>query len=217
MGQIKTIPAVTATSGTPTPIYVGTTVVAVSFSITNNIATIVLGAGNLPKNGFNGPNGYVDDTLTGAKFDIHGGVRGFNNTGGTNQGAGGPGQVVTLWGFTTATYFNGKNVTVLDNDPSTGAFRFAFNHANVASTADTGNTASNPPDHFRVVRIECGQGNGTDKVYVGDQFVSSTRYAACLTLTGQIAFEISGQNIDASKIFIDATSSSDTVQVSFVY
>ena len=108
-------------------------------------------------------------------------------------------------------------ITVLDCDPSTNSFRFYFTHANVASTADTGNTAAIPSGHYRAVRIECGQGNGTDIVYVGDLNVSSSRYTAALSLTGQLAIEISSDNIPADRIFVDGTSSSDTCQVSLIY
>ena len=219
MGVVRTIGAVTATAGTPTPVYTGTIIPAVSFSILNGIATIILGAAALPTNGYNGPNGYpVQNATTGSKLDIYGGVSGQNNSGGVQRGAGGAnGQQVTLWGFTTATYFNGKTITVLDNNPSNGSFRFYFNHANVANTADTGNTAASPVQRYRTVRLECGQGNGTDLVYVGDLNVSSSRYVAALSLAGQLAIEISSDNIPADRIFIDATSSSDTVQVSLIY
>jgi|SRR5579864_210139 len=224
MGMLRTIGAVVApnTAGWRTPIYTGSVVAAVTFSITKNIATIVLGAGNLPTNGYNGPNGFIPvpaatpasatqsfNKLTGQPFDIHGGVA---------PGPVGKGQQVTLWGFTTATYFNGLTVTVIDNDPSTGAFRFYFNHANVASTADAGNTAPSPVERFRSVRLECSQGNLTNIVYVGDLNVSSTQYAAALTLTGQLAWTISGDNIDASRIFIFGSSATNcSVQVSLIY
>lgn len=214
MGVLRTLPAVTITAGSRTPVYSGAKIAAVSFSITNNIARIVLGAGALPTNGYNGPNGYpTNNGTTGSKFDIYGGING-----GT-AGNGGPagGQQVTLWGFATATYFNGVTITVLDCDPSTNSFRFYFTHANVASTADTGNTAAIPSGHYRAVRIECGQGNGTDIVYVGDLNVSSSRYTAALSLTGQLAIEISSDNIPADRIFVDGTSSSDTCQVSLIY
>jgi len=207
MGTIRTIGAVTITAGTPTPVYTGTVIPAVSFSITNNIATIVLGAAALPKTGYNGANGCpTSNGTTNAKFDIVGGT-----------GAVGGGQQVTLWGFTTATYFNGKTVTVLDNNPTNGSFRFAFTHANVSSTNDAGNTAAAPVEQYRAVRLEAGQGNGTDLVYVGDLNVSSSRYAEALSLTGQIATVITSDNIRADRIFVDGTESTDTVQVSLIY
>jgi hypothetical protein len=163
-----------------------------------------------PTNGYNGPNGYPSaNGTTDSKFDIQGKWPAAN------------GQQVTLWAFSTATYFNGKVVTVLDNNPGinggAGSFRFYFNHANVASTADAGNTAPSPFQRYRAVRLECGQGNGTDIVYVGDLNVSSTRYVAALTLTGQLSVEIAGDNIPVDRVMIDGTSSADKVQVSLIY
>ena len=210
MSALRTISSVSATAGTPTPVYTGTPVSAVSFSITNNIASIVLGAGNLPTNGYNGPNGFPVKNAVGAKQDIFGGVAGP----GAQPGYG---QQVTLWGFTTATYFNGLTVTVLDNDPSTGTFRFAFTHANVASTADAGKTAPSPVERFRAVRIEIDQAATTNGLFVGDLNVSSTRYMAHLLLTGQIAVEISGDNIDASRIFVDTSVTGTKAQITLVY
>ncbi len=192
---------------------------AVSFSILKGIATIVMGS--LPKTGYNGPNGYIPtptfspatttqsvNLVTGAPFDIYGG---------TAPGPVGKGQQVTLWGFTTATYFNGKRVTVIDNNPALKSWRFYFNHADVASTADAGNTAPSPFQHYRAIRLECGQGNGTDFVYVGDLNVSSTQYMAALSLAGQLSIEIASENIPPEGIFIDGTSGSDTVQVTVIY
>jgi hypothetical protein len=221
MGVPRTIGAVVVTAGTPTPVYHGPIIVAESFSILNGIATIVLGAGNLPQNGYNGPNGYpVPNIGNNSQFDIHGGINATNaGSGAPASGIGGPagGQQVTLWGFTTATYFNGKVVSVIDCNPVNGSFRFYFAHANVGSTADTGNTAASPFQHYRAVRLECSQTNGTDFVYVGDLNVSATRYVAALSLTGQLSIEIASENIPADRIFIDGTSSSDSVQVSLIY
>lgn len=211
MGTPRTLARVTSVNSAITPIFTGAVTAAVSFSITNNIATIVLGAGNLPTTGYNGPNGYPPSNNS--KFDIYGGVNGHSS--------GGPagGQQVMLWGFATATYFNGKTVTVLDNDPTTGAFRFYFTHANVGSTADTGNTAPIPVQRYRAVRIECAQNLGTDLVYVGDLNVSSTQYVAALSLTGQLSVVISSDNIPADRIWIVGSngSGSDSVQVSLIY
>lgn len=213
MGMIRTLGAVTVTAGTPTPVLkpILSIVAAVSFSITNNIATINLGAGNLPANGYNGPNGFpTQNATTGAAFDIFGGVN-------RPTGQAGGGQQVILWGFGTGTYFNGKVVTVLDCNPTAGTFRFAFTHANVASTNDAGNTAPVPFQHYRTVRIEAGQSNGTDLVYVGDSNVSSSQYTTALSLAGIRAIDISSDNIPAARIFIDGTSNSDTAQISIIY
>jgi hypothetical protein len=184
--------------------------IAVSFSILNGIATIKLGSGALPKTGYNGANGFpTQNGTTGSKFDIHGGVA---------PGISGMGNQVTLWGWTTATYFNGCTVTVLDCDPSTDSFRFYFNHADVGVTADTGNTAAAPSEHYRAVRLECSQTNSTNIVYVGDLNVSATRYMAALTLAGQMALVIEGCNIPADRIFIFGSAASNCgVQVSLLY
>ncbi|HEV2523331.1 MAG TPA: hypothetical protein VGT24_13205 [Candidatus Acidoferrales bacterium] len=210
MSALRTISSVSATAGTPTPVYSGSVVSAISFSITNNIASIVLGAGNLPTNGYNGPNGFPIVNAEGAKQDIYGGIAGKGSQPGY-------GQQVTLWGFTTATYFNGKTVTVLDNDPSTGTFRFAFTHMNVASTADAGKTAPQPTEKYRAVRVEIDQSAGTAVLFVGDLNVSSSRYNAALTLAGQIAVELSGDNIDASRMFLDTSVTGTLGHVTLVY
>lgn len=211
MGVPRTIGTVSSVNQALTPVLTGAVIAAVSFTITNNIATIFLGAGNLPTTGYNGPNGYPPSNNS--KFDIYGGING--------QTSGGPagGQQVTLWSFATATYFNGKTITVLDCDPTTGAFRFYFTHANVANTADTGNTAAIPVEAYRAVRLECAQNLGTDLVYVGDLNVSSSRYIAALSLAGQLAIEIAGDNIRADRLWIKGSNAAgtDSVVVSVIY
>lgn len=205
MGTPRTSGAVSATAGTPTPVYTGAVIAASTFSITNGVARIVL-ASAPPTIGYNGPNGYpIVNGTTGSVLDIQGKYPAAN------------GQQITLWGFTTATYFNGKTVSVRSLDPSTNSFTFFFTHANVGSTADAGNTAPIPVEQYRVVRLECSQSNGTDLVYVGDGNVSSSRYVAALSLSGQIAVEIASDNIRADRVFIDATTTGDSVQVSFIY
>lgn len=211
MGVPRTIGTISSVNQAITPVFTGPVTAAVSFTITNNIATIFLGVGNLPTTGYNGPNGYPPSNNS--KFDIYGGVNGYSS--------GGPagGQQVTLWSFATATYFNGKTITVLDNDPTTGAFRFYFTHANVANTADTGNTAPIPVQRYRAVRLECAQTLGTDLVYVGDLNVSSTRYIAALSLTGQFFVEVAGDNIAPDRIWIKGSNAAatDSVVASVIY
>src|SRR5262249_23211463 len=149
-----------------------------SFSITNNIGEIVLGSA-LPSAGYNPPS-YTSPS-------------------------GGPpaaGDQVTLWGFTTATYFNGKQVSVISNNPAANSFRFNFTHANVGSTADTGNTAV-APAQYRSVRLECDSAAAAAQFYIGDLNVSSTRYIALLKLTGQIAITISSGTVAAERIMCD--------------
>lgn len=236
MGTIRTLGATLAVKGTPTPAVLaaayytssnlatpGVVIPAVTFSILKNIATIVLGASALPTNGYNGPNGYIPvptftpasatqqfNKQTGQSFDIYGG---------TAPGIPGKGQKVVLWGFTTATYFNGKVVTVIDNNPVTGAFRFAFTNADVSSTSDTGKTAPAPAQHYRAIRLECSQSLGTDLIYVGDLNVSSTQYMAALSLAGQLSIEIASENIPPESLWIDTNGTADTdeVQVTVIY
>ena len=204
MGIPRTLGTVTVNPGYPTPVYTGTVTAAVSFYITNGIATINLGATNLPTTGYNPGRGGPAGTI-----------------GGMGIAGGAPGSQVTLWGFTTATYFNGVTVQVIENNSLTGSFSFAFNHANVGSkgspTADAGNTAPTPWQHYRAVRLECSQNLGTDLIYVGDKNVSSTKYFACLSLAGQLAIEIVSENIPADRIFIDGTANTDTAQISLIY
>jgi hypothetical protein len=220
LGIPRTTPAITLLGPTsPVPAVSGPIVIAESFSISNGIATIVLGPNNLTNVGYNGPDGFNNVNSNGSPMDLYAGNRG-------------QGQQVTLWGWSVATYFNGLTVTVLDNNPTAGSFRFSFNHANVASTADTGNTAadistwsggasgSEPGiaggEHFRVVRIEVDQANGTDIVYVGDLNVSTTRYVAALSLAGQLAIEVASENIPGDRIFMVSTTDTDKVHVSLI-
>jgi len=195
MGLTRTTPVVTVGGAVLTPVllnYIGlATIAAASFSITNGVATIVLST-SLPANGFNGPNFAIGAPA-------------------------GSGQQVILWGFTTATYFNGKKVTVLSSNAQAKSFSFAFNHADVASTADAGKVAPAPFQHFRAVRIEVDQANGADFVYVGDLNVSTTEYVAALSVNGQLAIEISSDNIPAEGIWMVSTLATDKVHVSLLY
>jgi hypothetical protein len=227
MGQIRTLGLATAVKGTPTPAVLaaayytssnlatpGVVIPAVTFSIKNNIATIVLTAATLPTNGYNGPNGFIplptaspasqtqsQNAVAGQPVNIQGNFPAPN------------GQKVVLWGFTTATYFNGKVVTVIDNNPATGAFRFYFTNADVPSTADAGNTAPCPFQHYRAIRLECSQSLSTDLIYVGDANVSSAQYMACLSLAGQLSIEIASENIPPEGLFIDTNGTAGTDQV----
>ena len=181
MAGIRVIGAVTATAGTPTPIYTGTVTPAVSFAITGGIATIVLNAATFPATGYSG----------GSQNPVNW------------PGAGG--QQVILWGFSTATYFNGKIVTVIDNNPSLVSFRFYFANADVVSTADAGNTAPAPISNYRGVHLELVPLSGTSQVYVGDANVSSTNYYRALGNGGNTFIDIQQHMIPAERIFIDAT------------
>lgn len=134
------------------------------------------------------------------------------------------GKQVTLWGFTTATYFNGLAATVIANNAARNSFSFTTTQGNVASTNDAGNTAPAPVQKFRAVRVEADKGNSTNAVYVGDLNVSATRYTAELLFGSgdqqSIWFggpEAAAQNIDASRIFIDTSNTGSKVQVSLFY
>ena len=241
MGAIRTLGAVsavsyTATSPNPTPVVLGAAyytstalatpgvvIASSTFSITKNIATIFLGT-TLPTNGYNGPSGYIpvptaSQASATQEFNARGGQP-FDIYGGTAPGATGKGQQVTLWGFTTATYFNGKKITVIDNNPATNSFRFYFTHADVAATGDGGETAPSPFQHYRAIRLECSQNLGTDLIYVGDLNVSSTQYMAALSLAGQLSIEIASENIPPEGIWISTNGSStasDQLMVTVIY
>ena len=213
MGAIRTLGLATAVAGQPTPVVLaaayytssnlvtpGVVIQASSYVIKNGVATVVL-ASTLPTNGYNGPNGYpVQNKTTGSKLDIQGVYPSPN------------GQQVTLWGFTNATVFNGKRVSVIANNPKTNSFSFYIDSGDDSNT-DTGNTAPSPFQHYRVIRLECSQSLGSDLIYVGDLNVSSSQYMACLSLTGQLAIEIASENIPPEGIFIDTNGSSETDQV----
>lgn len=186
MGMIRLLGSISATAGTPTPVFTGAVTAAVSFSIKNNIATIILNASAMPV-------GYSAGQI-GASV----------------------GQQVTLWGFATATYFNGKTVTVSYSNSTFKIFSFPFTHADVASTADTGNTAPVPFQQHRMVRLVCSP-TATHTIYVGDGTVSSSQYMAALNPSFQNYVELSGDRIPADRIFIDTDNTGTTVQVSVIY
>lgn len=192
MAGTRVIAPVTLTAGSRTPVYTGTVLAAISFSITKGIATIVVGT--LPGNGYN-PPAYASP----------------------NGGPPAGGQKVTLWGFGTATYFNGLTVDVIANNPAANSFSFNSTHADVNSTADTGSTAPAPVQQYRSVRLEVDQAAAAAKIFVGDLSVSSTQYAECLTLTGQIAVTIASGTIPADRIFVDTDTTGKKVQVSLMY
>ena len=207
MGAIRTLGLATASPGTPTPAVLaaayytsanlavpGVVKTAATFSITNNIATVTFSTA-LPTNGFNGPNQSIQGNFPAPN-----------------------GQKVVLWGFTTATYFNGKVVNVIAN-PNPKSFSFYITNANVASTADTGNAAPAPAEHYRAIRLECSQALSTDLIYVGDSNVSSTQYMACLSLAGQLSIEIASDNIPPEGIWIDTNGAGtiDKVMVTLIY
>jgi hypothetical protein len=195
MAGTRVLAALSLTAGTPTPVYTGTKITASSYSIANGIATIVLGSA-LPANGYNPPS--------------------------YNSPEGGPaagGQMVTLWGFTSGngTQFNGRTVSVIANNPALNSFSFNWSSANVGSTSDAGNTAPIPVQQYRSVRIEVDQSAGSAKIFVGDMNVSSSQYAECLTLTGQIAVTLASGSIPADRIFLDTSSTGTVARISLMY
>lgn len=194
MAGTRVLAGVSLTAGTPTPIYTGTKVVAASYSIQNGIATIVLGSA-LPANGYNPPS-----------------------YGSPNGGPPAGGQKVMLWGFTSGNglQFNGRTVDVISNNPALNSFSFNWGAANVGSTSDAGNTAPIPVEQYRSARIEVDQ-SATGKIFVGDQAVSATQYAECLTLTGQIAVTIASGSIPADRIWLDTSVTGTVARVSLMY
>ena len=71
------------------------------------------------------------------------------------------GDQVTMYGFSTATYFNG--VTVQVQSANAAQFTFPTTHSNVGSTSDAGKVFPNPPERFRAIRIEIDQSASTNK------------------------------------------------------
>ena len=201
MGVPRTLGATLAVKGTPTPAvlaaagYTPAPIAVSAYTIVNGIATLTLAS--LPSNGFNGPN----QAIAGYPANPAGG------------------QQVTLWGFTNGTVFNGKKVTIVRNDPTAKTIEFYFNSTNDSNTESGAFAAPSPFQHYRAVRLECGQGLSSDVIYVGDLNVSSSRYMALLSLAGQLAIEIASENIPPEGIMIDTSGSGsgDTVQVSLVY
>ena len=187
----KPTPAIFAAAGTPFTVY---TISSVAYA--NGILTVTLSV-PLPAGNFM-PNNQV----------IAGGVAPGPNEAGAQQ--------VILWGLSTYLDLNGQMVTVRSN-PSPTSFSIYYSNPNAYSGSDTGKCAPAPFQHYRAIRIEAGQGNGADFVYVGDNHVSSTQYVAALSLAGQLAIEISSDNIPAERICINGTSNSDTCQVSYIY
>lgn len=133
------------------------------------------------------------------------------------------GKQVTLWGFTTATYFNGEAVTVTSVNPALVQFTFNTTHSDVTLTSDAGNTAPAPIQKFRAVRVEADKGNTTHAIYVGDGSTSASRYTAELKYAGNQQFiwfggdNVEGANIDASRIFIDTDSTGAKAQITLFY
>lgn len=199
MGMLRTLGQQATTTGTVQPAIASalTVIAASTFSITNNIALITL-ASAMPETGYNAG----DPVQPGWPFAL--------------------GQQVVLWGFTTATYFNGLVVTVTTANPALNQFTFNFTHANVSSTSDAGSTAAVPLETYRAIRIEIDQASGTNGVYIGDLNLSTTRYYAYILLPtssipwSQVAVEIGREKIPAERVMITGTTGAKC-QVSLLY
>lgn len=193
MSVVRTLPTVTvATAGVRVPVYSGPAsalLTATSFYILNGVAYINVANTFTPS--YTAAGVLVDST---------------------------PSQI-NMFGFTTATYFNGVVAQLLGANPS--QLWFAFNHANVGSaaapTSDAGSIFPTPRDQFQAVRIEVDKTAASGKIFVGDLNVSSTQYAAALSLTTQIAYVQSGNKVDAHRIFVDTDTNGTKVQVSVTY
>lgn len=122
---------------------------------------------------------------------------------------------IVLWGLSVYTDLNGKKVQAVIG-PNGNTFAVPYNGSH--SGTDTGECGLAPFQHYRAIRLECGQTNGADFVYVGNNNVSSSQYVAALSLSGQLNIEIACDNIPAECICIDGTTTTtDTVQVSLIY
>lgn len=122
--------------------------------------------------------------------------------------------IVGLYGFSTATYFNGVPVTVLDS--SATQFRFYFNHADVASTSDAGSCFIQPQT-YRAVKVEIAEDASTSKIYVGDGGVTTTKYFEVLSLTNKPFIELDGDSIPAGRVHITTDNTGTKAQISLIY
>jgi hypothetical protein len=125
------------------------------------------------------------------------------------------GQQIGFFGVGTNTFLNGALVTITRIVSAT-SFEALHSHANVGIGGDTGTAFAQPAERFRMVRLEIDQSAAGAKIFVGDPNVSSTQYTACLSLSGQLMFEFSGEAIDASRIYVDTSASGTKAQLTTV-
>lgn len=125
------------------------------------------------------------------------------------------GQQIGFFGVGTNTFLNGAIVTVTRVVSAT-SFEAIYGHANVALAGDTGTAFAQLSQRYRVVRFEIDQSAAGAKIFIGDFNVSSTQYVACISLSGQLAYEFSGEAIDPSRIFLDTSASGTKAQLSTV-
>lgn len=136
---------------------------------------------------------------------------------------GGTGKV-TFWNVATNTWLNMLTVSTVAITTTTIQF-YTTSFSSASNGADTGSAIVSPVERYRVVRLEIDKEAGTSVIYIGDQFLtidSSSgpvigRYAAALSLAGQLAWEISGEGIDPCLIWVDASAGGTYVQVSLVF
>jgi len=123
---------------------------------------------------------------------------------------------VTFFGVGTNTFLNGQTVSVTAI-PDAKTIEFSTTNADVAYVAETGSAIVNALDQrYRVLRLELDEDASTGAIYVGDNQVSSEQYSAKLTLAGQAAFELVGEGIDPSRVWVDTSASTTKVQVSVI-
>ena len=131
---------------------------------------------------------------------------------------------VTFWGVGTNTWLNQLTVSTYTVVSTTAISFTSTADSGFINGADTGSAIVTPVQRFRVVRLEADQFN-TGNVFVGDGTVSAGslspatigRYAALLSSTGQIAFELAGEGIDICLLWVLASVAAQYVQVSLVY
>jgi len=179
---IRTLPELTLLE-TPTPVYTGAEYTVFAYEVVAGLCTIFL--------------------ATGAELSPPANISFPQN--GMN-----PGQQVTLWGFTSATFLNGVTATITQNVPELLAISFPVTAAPVGLTDDAGNVAIAPASTYKQVTITAGA-NSSDSVYVGDGNVSSSRYT--YKLAAGAGCVIDGQNTPAQRIFAVGSGVNDVVQV----
>jgi hypothetical protein len=194
--MIRTLGSAAVVSGTPTPVLFAAAdspfpkYSIASASLSKGLLTFTLTVA-LPANGFNGPN-----------YQISG-----------NPGSPANGQQVVLWGLGVYTDLNGKKVSIVRND---GNKSFTIAYGGVNSGTDTGSVAPIPFQTYRNIELTAASTIGSDVIYVGDNYVSSSRYMFALGAGQSTSLE--GLNIPAELVCIDGTTSaSDTVQVTLFY
>jgi len=68
-----------------------------------------------------------------------------------------------------------------------------------------------------VTVLDCDPSTNSFRFYFNHANVSASRYITALSLAGQVAVEISSDNLRADRVMLASTSILDTVQVSLIY